>query len=308
MSTFGDYSLNNFTQAISISGEQTMDNKKFESLIELIINENEEQARALFHDIVVEKSREIYESMMYEEAEEDLEEAKDEDLEEGEEDLEEGMDAMEGGMDPVDGLLDEISVEEEGMVGEEEEEFGGEEEFGDEEGMGEESLEDRVVDLEDKLDELMAEFEEMMGDEGGEDMGGEEDFGDEEDMGGEEDFGDEDEEAAMMEAVQLQKVSVTHGDNGVQTKSPVSGGSKVSANGAKAVNFTSGDGGKGGTQGGLLNPATKDVKGAGQFKNAPGGKKADLEAAPKPKHGDDGADKKSPVAESKKSVKKIIKK
>ena len=41
-----------------------MDNKKFEQLIDLIINENEEQARALFHDIVVEKSREIYESMM----------------------------------------------------------------------------------------------------------------------------------------------------------------------------------------------------------------------------------------------------
>jgi len=57
-----------------------------------------------------------------------------------------------------------------------------------------------------------------------------------------------------------------------------------------------------------LNPATKDVKGAGQFKNAPGGKKADLEAAPKLKHGDDGADKRSPVAESKKSVKRIIKK
>jgi len=307
LSTFGDYPLNNFTQAISISGEQTMDNKKFESLIELIINENEEQARALFHDIVVEKSREIYESMMYEEAEEELEEAKDEELEEGEEDLEEGMDAMEGGdMDQVEGLLDEIGVEEEGMV-EDEEEFGGEEEFGDED-MGDESLEDRVVDLEDKLDELMAEFEGMMGDEG-DDMGdmGDEDMGD--DMGDEEDFGaEEDEEAAMMEAVQLQKVSVTHGDNGVQTKSPVSGGSKVSANGAKAVNFTSGDGGKGGTQGGLLNPATKDVKGAGQFKNAPGGKKADLEAAPKPKHGDDGADKRSPVAESKKSVKKIIKK
>ena len=41
-----------------------MDNKKFEQLIDLIINENEEQARALFHDIVVEKSREIYEHLM----------------------------------------------------------------------------------------------------------------------------------------------------------------------------------------------------------------------------------------------------
>jgi hypothetical protein len=44
-----------------------MDNKKFEQLIDMIINENEEQARELFHEIVVEKSREIYESIMDEE-------------------------------------------------------------------------------------------------------------------------------------------------------------------------------------------------------------------------------------------------
>jgi len=44
-----------------------MDNKKYETLINLIINEDEAQARELFHDIVVEKSREIYESIMEEE-------------------------------------------------------------------------------------------------------------------------------------------------------------------------------------------------------------------------------------------------
>ena len=63
-----------------------MDNKKFEQLIELIINENEDKARALFHDIVVEKSREIYENMMEaeeskEEDEEDEEDKEDEDYE-----------------------------------------------------------------------------------------------------------------------------------------------------------------------------------------------------------------------------------
>jgi len=36
-----------------------MDIKKYEELINLVINENEEQARELFHEIVVEKSREI---------------------------------------------------------------------------------------------------------------------------------------------------------------------------------------------------------------------------------------------------------
>jgi hypothetical protein len=256
-----------------------MDNKKFEQLIDLIINENEEQARALFHDIVVEKSREIYESIMDEE----------------EETVEEGFGGEVAG-DQVGGLLDEIDAEEQGMT-EEEDEFADidvddtEGLEGEEEVAGEENLEDRVVDLEDKLDELMAEFEELMGSEGGEeDFGGEE--GGEEDFGGEEEMSDE-----MMEAVQLQKVSVTHGDNGQNTKSIVSGGPKVGGNGAKAVSLGGGEtGGKGGTQGGLLNPATKDLKGAGTFKNAPGNKNVDPTAAPKPKHGDDGQNSKSPLA------------
>ena len=79
-----------------------MDNKKFETLIDLIINENEEQARALFHDIVVEKSREIYEGMM------------DDEMDEG------GM----GGDEPAS--------------------------------------KDDIMNLEDKLDQLMAEFEDLM--------------------------------------------------------------------------------------------------------------------------------------------------
>jgi len=284
-----------------------MDNKKFEQLIDLIINENEEQARALFHDIVVEKSREIYESIMDEEF----------------------------GQDQVGGLVDEISAEEEGMT-EEEDEFAdigadeGDEEvsldaddIGGEE-TGEEDLEDRVVDLEDKLDELMAEFESIMsGDEGGSDTGGEEQFGG--DMGGDDMSGDEmmegeeedleesedDEEETLEEAVQLQKVSVTHGDNGQNTKSIVSSGPKVGGNGASAANLNKGyvDSGKGGTQGGLLNPATKDLKGAGTFKNAPGKFKFSEkgEAAPKAKHGDDGVNTKSIVGESRKTVKKIVK-
>jgi hypothetical protein len=271
-----------------------MDNKKFEQLIELIINENEEQARSLFHDIVVEKSREIYESMMDEEMTDS----------------------------PVDGLLDEIGAEEQGMV-EGDDEFDdievdseeGEMEFdldademGDAEEMGEEELEDRVVDLEDKLDELMAEFEQLMGQEEGEEeeMGSEEDFGAEDEMMEAEDEDDEDKQ--LEEAVQLQKVSVTHGDNGQQTKSPVSGGPKVPGMGAKAVSMGGADSGKGGTQGGLLNPATKDLKGAGQFKNAPGNKNVDPTAAPKPKHGDDGQNTRSITSESRKTVKKILKK
>lgn len=292
-----------------------MDNKKFEQLIDMIINENEEQARALFHDIVVEKSREIYESMMDEEP----------------------------SMDQVGGLLDEISAEEQGMT-EEEDEFSdievsddgeGEEvelsgdEFADGE-AGEGDLEDRVVDLEDKLDELMAEFEEMMGgdDMGGDDMGGEEDFGGDEgdDMGGEEDFGDDemmegeetdedDEEESLEESVQLQNVkglygSKIGGDNGANAKSVALTKPKIVQTGANPVKF-SGSGETVPTSAKApSNAYTKgetQVKGAGTFKNAPGGKNVDPTAAPKPKHGDNGSNTKSIVGESRKTVKKIVK-
>ena len=36
---------------------------KFESLLELLINEENDKAEQLFHEIVVEKSRDIYESL-----------------------------------------------------------------------------------------------------------------------------------------------------------------------------------------------------------------------------------------------------
>ena len=304
MSGFHDYGVNIYYTSHSIQEKQTMDNKKFEQLIDLIINENEDKARALFHDIVVEKSREIYENIIAEEMEE------------------EG-----GASGQVMDMLDEIGVEESGvMEDDDEEEFdisdddGDEvidfdaEEGDDEEGEGD--LEDRVVDLEDKLDQLMAEFEEIMGDDSegeegeedfGDEEGGEEDFGDE----GEEEFGDEEDEAAMMEAIQLKKVSVTHGDNGVQTKSPSLNQPKVKAAGVNSVNFAGKDesvptGPKGPSN--AYSKGETQVKGAGTFKNAPGKDNFSEkgEAAPKPKHGDDGSNAKSPVAESRRTAKKRI--
>lgn len=255
-----------------------MDTKKFEQLMDLVINEDNERAQELFHEIVVEKSREIFESIMAEEMEDDMDE---------------GM----GGQ--VGDLLDEINAEESGVMEEEEddadidfdddaEEAGDDlthdlEDEHDEEG-GEE-VEDAVIRIEDKLDQLMAEFEEIMGGDDEEEM----DFGAEEEM----DFGDEEgEEEAMMEAVQLQKVSVTHGDNGAQTKSPVAANSGKAGMDSHPVDFADGD------EKGRSAPSTKDLPGAGKFKNAPGHKGQDLSAAPKPKHGDDGANNKSPVAES----------
>ena len=278
-----------------------MDNRKFEKLIDLIINENEEQARALFHDIVVEKSREIYESMM-----------DDSTADEGQ---------KFGGQ--VGEMMDEIGVEEEGMYEEEEElEFDdsddGEDETMDidldDEGGEEESedLEDRVVDLEDKLDQLMAEFEEIMaGEEGEEHMDDDEmdgDMGDDEDM-----EQDSDEEEAMMEAIQLQQMkglygSKIGGDNGSQPRSTYADNSGQAGMASRPVKFS------GSTESmptGPKGPSNAYAKGEGQvkdannWKNAPAQREQDLTAAPKPTTTQAaGTNTKSPVAESSRNKRK----
>ena len=282
-----------------------MDNKKFEQLIDLIINENEEQARQLFHEIIVEKSREIYESIMDEEM-------MDESMgmhEEMEDDMEEGM----GGQ--VGDLLDEINAEEEMSEADDEDiEVDDEEEVelmpGDEDDMdmgGEEDLEDRIVDVEEKVDELerlMAEFQAEMG--GGDDMGDEMgDMGDEEGM----EMGDE-EEVAMMENVQLKQVGgQTYntygkmGDNGVQTKSPNLNNSGQAGMDSKPVKFSGAaesvpTSPKGPSN--LYNKGETQVKGAGNFKNSPAKDnfREKGESTPKPVTKDGAADKHSPVAKS----------
>jgi polyhydroxyalkanoate synthesis regulator phasin len=268
-----------------------MDNKKFEQLIDLIINENEEQARALFHDIVVEKSREIYENMM---------------------DEDNMMSNQPSGM--VEDLLDEIGSEEAGMSEDEEFDISDMDDDGDEtvdidmddEEGEEEDLEDRVVDLEDKLDQLMAEFEEIMG---GDDDMGDDDMDDAEGMDDEEgmnDMGDE-EEDPMMEAITLKKVPVTHGDNGSQPKSTVDANSGQAGMDSKPVKFSGASESVPTGPKGPSNAYTKGetkVKGAGSFKNAPAQNNADLTAAPKPVTKDEAGKVRSPVAESRRTTAK----
>jgi hypothetical protein len=58
---------------------------KFEQLIEYVINDEEAKAKELFHDIIVEKSREIYENIMADDSEEELDESQEEGEDEGEE-------------------------------------------------------------------------------------------------------------------------------------------------------------------------------------------------------------------------------
>jgi hypothetical protein len=246
-----------------------MDNKKFEKLIDLIINENEEQASELFHDIVVEKSKAIYESIMEDEMMDD--------------DLEEGI----GGQ--VGDLLDEINAEEQGVREEEDEieidseevfDIGGDEddEFGAE--GGESEVEDAVIRIEDKLDDLMAEFEAIMGqDDDIEDEMGDMDA-DVSDMGDEEvdvDV-DVDDEELVAEAITLQKVTAKMGDNGEQTRSPVDANSGQKGMDAHPVDFDKGNAGEQGRPA----PTAKDVDGASGFQNQPGKNAKPLSAAPKP--------------------------
>jgi len=180
---------------------------KFESLLELLINEENDKAEALFHEIVVEKSRDIYEGLADEtttEAKEETKEdnkeevketeaseekveetAKDEEVKETES-AEEKVDEVveiedeatesektdeetieEVGGDATDELVKDISADQEGEA-----DMPSDMDM-DKDGQADadhdhEEMEDRVVDLEDALDDLKAEFEKMMGDKDGE--------------------------------------------------------------------------------------------------------------------------------------------
>ena len=163
---------------------------KYEQLIEYIINEQEDKARELFHNIVVEKSRDIYESLM------------------DEDQVEENIDQY----DQQGDLAQDIANDENGGLGEDDDELDlpvdDEDGLGDEEGMGDElggddmggeeggEIEAKFQDIKTAIDELQAEFDSLMGNDGAEEMGGEE-------MGGEEMGSDEmgaPEDESMYEA------------------------------------------------------------------------------------------------------------
>ena len=252
---------------------------KFEQLIEYVINDEEAKAKELFHDIVVEKSREIYENLMNEEeSEEELDEAAEEELDEntmGDEELGDGIDAEEQGMQE-----DEESAAE---FDDEAEEAGGDltHDIEADHDADEGDIEDRVVDLEDKLDELMAEFEAIMGGDEGQD-------GIESDLAGEE--GDEvegdamaaddtmafDTEESMMENVTLAAAPkpVTTEPAGTNTKSTVAVNSGAKGMQGAPVRMT-GDTAQG-------RPAPKTGELIGKVQNTPASGNKTLSPATKP--------------------------
>ena len=291
---------------------------KFEQLIEYVINDEAEKAKSLFHDIVVEKSREIYENLMNEESEvekddkaeeagkkvaKDIEydEKCDESEEQEEESIEEDMGDTSGSASQD--LMREVETDEEGMREDEEEES----EFDDEaEEEGEDvtkdieadhdaegDIEDRVVDLEDKLDELMAEFEALMGDEEAEHDGFDMEPVDDE-VGGDayaQDDTSEFQDVPMSENVSLDPAPkpVTTEPSFVNKKSTTAFNSGAAGMASKPVKNTATEANPDGTAAykaptSYADKGRGDLPGANKFKNVPGkdGYGAKLEPATKP--------------------------
>lgn len=277
------------------------DKNTLSQMLESLVNGEQQKAEELFHEFVVAKSREIYESLIESEmSDEDKDE--DEDVEEGFEDValeagdEEGEDEF--GADATDDLEAELGADDE-MGGEEEVEKGEEELF---------------QDLEAIVDELQAKFDELKGIEG-EEHGDE--FGDEE---GEEEMGDEEGENPFAKEEDFDLETVREyveqvggktydkfgkmGDNGVNTKSIVAGKNDMggtTANIAKAGTEKSPvEANKGQLKGSGLLKGTPKEDNAGNI-NVPGGKAGSAFSKKEPGH---GAEKKGAAenAESKQSL------
>ena len=252
---------------------------RFEQLIEYVINDEEAKARELFHDIVVEKSRQIYENIMAEEAEEELDESSEEELDE----------AMGG--DASDDLIDDVEMEEESdMNMESEDDLDAEFDDGAEEAgadlthdleadhdSGEAATKDDIMNLEDKLDQLMAEFEDLMG---GDDMGDGDGFGPEE--GGDAiEMDDTDEmEPGMMEAVNLKAAPkpVTSEEGSVNKKSTYAANSGQAGMASRPVHTGAAEGGHHDTS--AYSNNTKDL--IGKVGNTPAQGTQNLKPATKP--------------------------
>jgi len=269
-----------------------MSKNQFEQLIEYVINDEDAKAKELFHQIVVSKSRQIYENLM-QEVENDMGLTPDE----VDTDMSEGDDMM-GGR-PSGALIRDVETEEQGMhEGEDDDaEFDDEaeddgedlthdmEQDHDEMGGDEPASKSDVMDLADKLDELMAEFEHMMGgnDMGGDDMGGDDMGGD--DMGGDgmddmEIDTDEFETEGVMENITLKQVhpkTTTH-EEGDGKAGPVAFNSGQTGMEGRPVKAGQAEGGHHDTA--AYKNSTKDL--IGKVGNSPAQAKQDLRPATKP--------------------------
>ena len=255
--------------------------QNFESLLEYIVNGEQAKAEELFHQLVVAKSREIYENLLDEEMEdEDMDEASDdEEMDEMfnfESDDEDEDDAVGGDGDASD-MEDELGpkgeTDDDGM------------EFGDHDEEGEEAT---IQDLKSDLEELKDMFQQMLDAERHEEEENPDIHGgmlpDEEP--GMDDMGDEDEGMMMpfeeeVESIDLSPAALMReyvdkiggntyntfgkmGDNGANSKSVVASKNDM---GGSAKNIA-----QGGTEKSPVEANKGDLKGNGVM----GGKPKDM--------------------------------
>lgn len=263
-----------------------MSKHTLEQVLEALINKEDDRASDLLHQFFVAKGKQIYEELSS--LDEVVEESDDE--EEVEESI--GGSASEDFEDEIvateEDLEDERLFSEDEDMGEEDPmsaEEPGEEEATAELAMdmdaGEETpdAEQAMSNVEDALADLKAAFAEIMGNDAGEEA--------DMDMPAEDEV--EEEFDALGESASLSAVAApAHGDNGQNTKSPVSSGAKID-NGAKAVAVKDGN-----TAGG--NAGAPKVNSLGNV-NVPGNKKAPAQKpVAVPKGSDSASNKTSPVA------------
>jgi hypothetical protein len=262
------------------------DKKLLQQMLEHLVNDDQAKAEELFHEYVVQQSREIYESLI------DSEIAEEEDKEDDDEENKKVDEASDEDDDEenkkVDEEFEDIAIEGDDedpdmMGGDPTDDLEGDLEMGDDD-MEEKSEEELFQDLDSIVDELQAKFDELkgggdMGDMGGDDMGGD-------DMGG---MGDKMKDDFDLETVReyVEKVAPAKmGDNGVNTKSIVAGKNDM---GGTTANILSGKNGAPGSE-------TGELKGSGLLKgkptednagniNVPGGKAGGAFSKKEPGHG-----------------------
>ena len=284
--------------------------EKLEKVLEFIINEENEKASDLLHDVFVEKARGIYEEIATED--EEIEEATEEEVEEAKSDDDKEDKEQVDEADIQDQFADEVEVDSE-MIDQEEvaeedpmgDEIPMDDEMGDAE--GEDPVEDAFMNVEDALDELKAEFAQLMGDEEPADMDDEAPVDDMSDMvdAEEEDplmMGGNDEEPVEEELdyEQVGEGAVNVPDPNMSETGFASAGGSTGAVGNKSPVASKNDMGgtavkvNDGSEGDHGDNAVKEDN-AGNV-NVPGGKagKAQSNVAD-PKNSEEASNKKSPI-------------
>ncbi len=253
------------------------DKKLLQQMLEHLVNDDQTKAEELFHEYVVQQSREIYESLI------DSEIAEEEETDEDDEDVEEAAKDDDAEDEKVDEEFEDIAIEGDDedpdmMGGDPTDDLEGDLEMGDDD-MAEKSEEELFQDLDSIVDELQAKFDELKGGDDMGDMGGD-------DMGGMDDKMKDDFDLETVREYVEKVAPAKMGDNGVNNKSIVAGKNDM---GGTTANILSGKNGAPGSE-------TGELKGSGLLKgkptednagniNVPGAKNGNAFSKKEPGHG-----------------------